>query len=100
MIPLQPSLSSVIEQRIQQHFSPIHCHIQDDSHEHAGHAGSVGGGKHFSLTIHSPIFLNTTLVQRHKMVYAVLNDLLDIDYAKNNPTHGYIHALKLDVRTG
>jgi BolA protein len=94
----QDSLFSIIEHRIHQHFSPIHCHIQDDSHEHAGHTGSVGGGKHFSISMQSTVFANTTAVKRHQMVYAVLQDLLDNQYAINNPEQGYIHALKLDLR--
>ncbi len=93
----QDSLFSVIEQRINQYFSPTYCHLQDDSHEHAGHSGSIGGGKHFSISMQSSAFINTTAVKRHQMVYAVLHDLLDSQYAVNNPKQGYIHALKLDL---
>lgn len=94
----QDSLFSIIEQRINQHFSPTYCHLQDDSHEHAGHVGSIGGGKHFSISMQSTVFANTTSVKRHQMVYTVLYDLLDSQYAIYNPTQGYIHALKLDLR--
>jgi BolA protein len=94
----QDSLFSIIEQRINQHFSPTYCHLQDDSHEHAGHTGSIGGGKHFSISMQSATFANTTAVKRHQMVYAVLQDLLDSQYAIHNPVQGYIHALKLDLR--
>ncbi|MEY3995676.1 MAG: hypothetical protein RL344_19 [Pseudomonadota bacterium] len=96
----QTSLFAIIEQRINQHFSPTYCHLQDDSHEHAGHVGSTSGGKHFSISMQSTVFANTTAVKRHQMVYTVLHDLLDSQYAICNPTQGYIHALKLDLRIG
>lgn len=92
------TLSFIIEQRIYQHFSPTYYHLHDDSDAHAGHIGSAGGGKHFSLTIHSAIFKDMAIVKRHQSVYAVLQDLMDNHYALSHPTQGYIHALQLHLQ--
>ena len=49
--------------------------LHDDSASHAGHAGSSGGG-HFDLLIVSPQFTGQGKLARHKMVYALLTDLI------------------------
>ncbi len=49
--------------------------LHDDSASHAGHAGSRGGG-HFDLLIVSPQFTGQGKLARHKMVYALLTDLI------------------------
>ncbi|MDR3410495.1 MAG: BolA family transcriptional regulator [Formivibrio sp.] len=58
--------------------------IHDDSAAHAGHAGNRGGG-HIDLLIVSECFSGKRSVDRHRMVYALLADLI--------PQH--IHALSL-----
>ena len=57
---------------------PISVEIQDDSHLHAGHAGSSGGG-HFSLTIVSSQFSGKSRIMRHRAIYQALNDLIPSD---------------------
>ncbi|MBU3596614.1 BolA family transcriptional regulator [Polynucleobacter sp. 86C-FISCH] len=47
--------------------------IDDESHLHAGHAGSASGGGHFKLEIIAPEFKGLNLVARHRAVYAALN---------------------------
>jgi len=47
-------------------------------------------GKHFKLNITSDIFEGTTRVERSKMIYKILDDLL---------SDGTIHALKLKLKT-
>lgn len=49
--------------------------LHDDSASHAGHAGSGGGG-HFDLLIVSPAFTAKNAIARHRMVYALLADLI------------------------
>lgn len=63
--------------------------IEDDSAAHAGHAGARDGRGHFNVFIVSDDFLNKPLIQRHRMVYKVLSDLLETD----------IHALSIDAKT-
>lgn len=49
--------------------------IHDDSAAHAGHAGNRGGG-HIDLLIVSAHFSGKRSVDRHRMVYALLADLI------------------------
>jgi BolA family transcriptional regulator, general stress-responsive regulator len=91
------SLHRLIEQRLQTYFSPRYLSVLDESHEHAGHAGSVGGGKHFSVTMQAVAFMGLTAVKKHQLVYAALKDYLDTEHAINQPDLGYIHALKLQL---
>ncbi len=77
-----------IESRLQQTLSPEKLEIIDDSHSHAGHAGSKQhGGGHFFATIVSPLFEGKNLVQRHQLVYTALGDLMQTD----------IHAFSMKV---
>jgi len=76
---------------IKQHLEtlqPLQLEINDDSHHHIGHAGADNGG-HFSLLIVSEQFVGKNLVQRHRMVYDALGDLMQ--------TH--IHALSIRALT-
>lgn len=66
-------------------FAPVHLEIEDDSARHAGHAGAAGGGGHFNVTLVSAEFNGRSLLEQHRMVNAVLKDLLG----------GEIHALGL-----
>lgn len=52
--------------------------IEDVSYQHAGHAGVKGDAKetHFNVRIVSPKFDGQSLVKRHRMVYAVLDEEL------------------------
>lgn len=67
---------------------PLQLEINDDSHHHIGHAGADNGG-HFSLLIVSEQFVGKNLVQRHRMVYDAIGDLMQ--------TH--IHALSIRALT-
>ncbi|WP_028449117.1 MULTISPECIES: BolA family protein [Chitinibacter] len=48
----------------------------DDSAAHAGHAGAAGGGGHYELTIVSSEFIGKKALERHRMVYQPLSDLI------------------------
>jgi BolA protein len=79
---------SLIQQRLTAAFSPMHLEITDQSHAHKGHAGAQRGG-HFTVHIVCPQFTGQTLLQRHRMVYAAVGDLM-------NQT---IHALSIRAQT-
>jgi len=64
--------------------NPTKLDIVDESHLHKGHAGNTGGG-HFSLIVISEIFQNKSTMERHRMVYSALQDLIPKD----------IHALSI-----
>jgi BolA protein len=69
-------------------FAPQRLEISDDSAAHAGHAGAREGG-HFRVQIVSDRFRSHTLLQRHRLVYTALADLL----------RGEIHALSIRALT-
>ncbi|MFN5510300.1 MAG: BolA family protein [Burkholderiales bacterium] len=54
---------------LQAAFPDAQISIQDDSHLHAGHAGSQGGAGHFTVRLVSPIFAGLTRIARHRLVY-------------------------------
>lgn len=58
-------------------FSPQRLAIIDDSHRHAGHAGSRPEGEtHFTVEIVATAFTGKSRVDRQRLVYAALSDLL------------------------
>ncbi|OHX11517.1 BolA family protein [Chromobacterium sphagni] len=72
-----------------QRLAPEHLDIQDDSALHAGHAGARDGGGHYTLTIVSASFANLSRVQRHRLVYQTLGELMT----------GRVHALAIRALT-
>ncbi|UTH73405.1 BolA family transcriptional regulator [Chromobacterium sp. IIBBL 290-4] len=71
-------MSSTIEmlEAALQSLAPDHIDIQDDSALHAGHAGAKGGGGHYTLTIVSARFAGLGRIQRHRLIYQTLGDLM------------------------
>ncbi len=69
------SLSEQIHARLQT-LEPTRLDVIDESHMHAGHAGSQSGASHFRVVISSPKFDGMRLLQRHRLVYDQLNDLI------------------------
>jgi BolA protein len=55
--------------------SPSSLHIENESAQHAGHAGAREGG-HYRLTIVSSQFDGLNAVARHRLVYQCLGDLM------------------------
>ena len=67
---------------------PLALEIEDESAQHAGHAGSrPSGGSHWRLAIVSEAFRGRSAVARHRMVYEALGDLMKRD----------IHALRIEA---
>jgi BolA protein len=67
--------------------NPLTVDLQDESAQHAGHAGAASGGGHWQLTIVSEAFRGKSAVARHRMVYEALGDLMNRD----------IHALRIEA---
>ena len=63
--------------------------LEDESAGHAGHEGARSGGGHFRLQIISPDFTELGRVQRHRLVYDALGELMVRE----------IHALAIDARS-
>lgn len=57
--------------------SPTRIALTDDSEQHRGHGGyNPAGESHFSLTIESLAFAGKSRVERQRMVYSALGDLM------------------------
>ena len=57
--------------------SPTGIELNDDSEAHRGHGGhNPAGESHFSLIIESPAFAGKSRVERQRLVYAALGDLM------------------------
>jgi len=79
-----------IRAKLTRALEPTRLEIHDDSHRHAGHAGSRPGGEsHFRLEIVSPAFAGETRLDRQRRVYALLAEEL----------RGAVHALQLTTLT-
>jgi len=76
-----------IKARLERELTPSHIDIIDESHLHAGHAGASGGAGHFNVTIVSDKFANQSAIQRHRMVYLAVGDLMPSE----------IHALSIQA---
>lgn len=59
-----------------QSLQPTHLEIVDESHLHAGHAGSQGGASHFRVFIWTPEFEGLATLARHRLVYSLVDDLI------------------------
>lgn len=75
---------ALLEERLRSALAPDSLEIIDESAAHAGHAGAREGG-HFTVRIVSTAFAGKTLIQRHRLIYAALVDLMRRD----------IHALSI-----
>ena len=57
--------------------SPIRIELTDDSEQHRGHGGyNPAGESHFSLRIESAGFEGKNRVERQRMIYAALGELM------------------------
>ena len=63
--------------RLDSALSPSRIELVDDSEEHRGHGGyNPAGESHFTLRIVSPAFAGKSRVERQRMIYAALGDLM------------------------
>jgi len=76
-----------IQALLESAFDPESLDVEDDSHQHAGHAGAEGGLGHFSVSIVSATFNGMRMLARHRAVYEALDDMMKTD----------IHALAIDA---
>lgn len=76
-----------IRSRLESIFAAAQVSVRDDSARHAGHAGARGGAGHFLVRIESEAFAGRSRLQRHRMVYEALADMLPDE----------IHALNIEA---
>jgi len=64
--------------RLHSALSPTRIDLVDDSEQHFGHGGyNPAGESHFTLAIESAVFAGKNRVERQRMVYAALGDLME-----------------------
>ena len=64
--------------RLNSALSPTSIELVDDSEQHRGHGGyNPSGESHFSLRIESAAFARKNRVERQRMVYSALGDLME-----------------------
>jgi BolA protein len=70
--------ASQLDAALRQALQPASLLVSDDSAEHAGHAGHGGAdsGTHFSVEVKASCFNGLSHVQRHRLVYDALRDLM------------------------
>jgi BolA family transcriptional regulator, general stress-responsive regulator len=70
--------------------APSEIRVDDESHQHAGHAGSRPGGEtHFRIDVVSDRFVGKSRVERHRMVNELAADAF---------TSRGLHALAIRAR--
>lgn len=75
--------------RLNSALSPISVQLVDDSEKHRGHGGyNPEGESHFTLVIESAAFAGKSRVERQRMIYAALGELM----------HERVHALSIRAR--
>ena len=77
-----------IKKRISSKIDINQIEIIDQSHQHAGHSQNTGGG-HYKAIIISDDFNNKSLVDRHKIIYDALGNLMQNE----------IHAFSMNTLT-
>ena len=76
-----------VRDALQSSLQPERLEVQDDSAQHAGHAGAREG-RHFSVTVVSGRFTGLSRLARHRLIYDSLTELIPRG----------IHALAIDAR--
>jgi BolA protein len=76
--------------RLNSSLAPTRVDLIDDSEKHRGHGGyNPAGESHFSLLIESSAFAGKSRVERQRMVYSALGELMD----------QRVHALSIRARS-
>ena len=74
--------------RLNSSLEPTRIELIDDSEQHRGHGGyNPEGESHFTLRIESAAFAGKNRVQRQRMIYAALGELME----------SRVHALSIRV---
>jgi BolA protein len=76
-----------IRARLLASFEPTELEVVDESYKHKGHPGAKDGRGHFRVKIVSSRFVGKKPLERHRMVFQALEDLLKTD----------IHALSVNA---
>lgn len=80
---------AAIRSRLEAAFAPVELDVIDESHLHVGHPGARDGRGHFKVRIVSSSFAGVSPIERHRMIYEALDEMMSSD----------IHALSLTATT-
>mmetsp|Transcript_40366 Transcript_40366/g.89633 ORF Transcript_40366/g.89633 Transcript_40366/m.89633 type:complete len:101 (+) Transcript_40366:129-431(+) len=81
--------------KLESSLQAVSIKLVNESHKHAGHyardgsAASNSGETHFKVEVVSPKFEGLSMVKRHQMVYALLQDEIQ----------NGVHALSMSTKT-
>jgi BolA family transcriptional regulator, general stress-responsive regulator len=79
-------MQDIITTKLVAAFAPESLRVEDESHQHEGHAGHRPGGEtHFRLYIVSAAFRGKSRLERHRMINSALAGELQ----------GRVHALAI-----
>jgi len=86
-------IGTAIKEKLTSAFNPSQLEVRDESHKHAGHAGSAAhaaehgsGESHFHVIIRAQAFEGMSRLAKHRAVMDALSDEMKI-----------IHAFSLDA---
>ena len=79
----------MLRERISAALQPTALVIEDESDQHVGHAEARSGRGHFHVKIISNIFTDLRPLQRHRLVYDAIGELMKTE----------VHAVSIDART-
>ena len=83
-------VARAIRERLTTALAPTRLDLTDESERHAGHAGARAEGEsHFRLTVVAAAFAGKNRIERQRLVFAALGDLMQSD----------IHALSITALT-
>lgn len=86
---MQNNTVDIIKARLEK-LNPVEMQVTDDSALHHGHAGAAeSGGGHYTLEIVSSEFESKSMVERHRMIYTALGEVMGSN----------IHALVIKAKT-
>jgi len=88
ILPDTMDLRAQLHGRLQAALEPLTLEIRDDSAAHRGHPGAADGG-HYAVRIVSARFQGRRLLERHRLVYTAVADLMQ----------NGIHALSIEALT-
>ena len=87
--PSTGPIATEMLRRLNSALSPSRIELVDDSEQHRGHGGyNPAGESHFTLLIESAAFAGKNRVERQRMIYAALGDLME----------GRVHALSISAK--
>ena len=79
----------IIEQTLRQKLNIHELIIEDEGHLHKGHKAANEGKMHLRISIVSDDFIDSSPIQRHQIIYSLLEEFLKDE----------LHALSLELKT-